>query len=112
MREERTVAEYIGESQFHAKMLGLRDGVGVLVVHVAGAHRGSFVTAMTEQRVGPNMRTVERFACVVERFTNGQFSYAAVFPSLDWGTWDIELGDTYSAKVTVFNGHVAEVDWR
>ncbi len=86
---------------------------GALVVYVNKDFQGQTV----EAKGLPNHYA----ANIVERRINGELTYAAFFPRvkpdnywLDCRMYSTHYSSEYNltAQVTVFAGHVAEVDWR
>jgi len=96
-------------------ILHLTPQTGALVVYGRRDMRGKKVDIWTG-----NLSNLKTFSAnMVEREINGQRVFAAVFPRLPAGDYDIKedfswhlIRRNFESEVTVFPGEVAEVDWR
>lgn len=88
-------------------VLDIGQDVGALIIYTEPALRGR------EIEVSPRGSAARVHVEVLERRIEGRPVFAAVFPGLRAGDWDIwgDAPDT-SARVTVVGGKVATIDWR
>ena len=89
-------------------VLDIGQDIGALIVYTAAELRGREIEISPHGRVAPRVH-VE----VLERRVSGRPVFAAVFPSLRAGEYDIWNGAPNPAgTVTVVGGEVATLDWR
>ena len=89
-------------------VLDIGRDVGALIIYTKAELRGREIE-VSPQGSGAKRVHVE----VLERRINGQPVFAAVFPGLRAGDYDIwENAPTPSGTVTIVGGEVAAVDWR
>jgi hypothetical protein len=88
-------------------VLDIGQDVGALVIYTEAALRGR------EIEVSPRGTTARVHVEVLERRINGRPVFAAVFPGLRAGDYDIwEDFPKSGGTVTIVGGEVATVDWR
>lgn len=87
-------------------VLDIGQDVGALMIYTEAALRGR------EIEVSPRGSAARVHVEVLERSINGRTVFAAVFPGLRAGDYDIwENAPNSSGTVTVVGGEVATVDW-
>lgn len=108
--KEEVMGEFL-EVHVEGIIMDLTQQTGAMVVYCRPALQG--------QRVDLQKRVpITNFkASIVERLVNGRSVFAAVFPRLPTGDYDVYgmLNGKIVHKaeeITVFPGEVAEVDWR
>jgi hypothetical protein len=88
-------------------------GVGMLTVYGAEDHRGNEVEV---RRAAWNSRIKPVYQNMVERYHNGHFMMAALFPLLEEGTYTVRMQISWrewrEVKISIYDGAVSEVDWR
>lgn len=94
--------EYFEQIRIEGVIFSVNEEYGALVVYCKERHRGNHVW------VSPGGFS----ANVVERTVNEKPTYAAVFPHLRSGQYQVKMTSEYDAYISVFPGHIAEVDWR
>ena len=89
-------------------VLDIGRDLGALIIFTVPELRGR------EIEVSPRGRAAKRVHVeVLERRANGRPVFAAVFPGLRAGDWDIwENRPNPSGTVAIVGGEVATVDWR
>ena len=88
-------------------VLDIGQDVGALVIYTEAALRGR------EIEVSPHGTTARVHVEVLERRINGRPVFAAVFPGLRAGDYDIwEDFPKPRGTITIVGGEVAKVDWR
>ncbi len=88
-------------------VLDIGRDVGALVIYTEAALHGR------EIEVSPRGSAARVHVEVLERRINGRPVFAAVFPGLRAGDYDIwEDAAQSSGTVTIVGGEVATVDWR
>ena len=89
-------------------VLDIGQDVGALVIYTAAELRGR------EIEVSPRVCGAKRVHVeVLERRVNGRPIFAAVFPGLRAGDYDIwENYPEPRGTVSIVGGEIAEVDWR
>jgi hypothetical protein len=89
-------------------VLDIGQDIGALVLYTDAELRGR------EIEVGPRGSDAKRVHVeVLERRINGRPVFAAVFPGLRAGNYDIwENAGNPNGTVTIVGGEVATVDWR
>jgi hypothetical protein len=88
-------------------VLDIGGEVGALILYAPPELHGREIEV---SRAGRSARV---HAAVLERRIGGRTVFAAVYPGLDAGTYDVWRGPTSSAaRVTVPAAGVAELDWR
>jgi hypothetical protein len=89
-------------------VLDIGQDVGALIIYTEAELRGREIEVSPRGSAGTRVH-VE----VLERRINGRPVFAAVFPGLRAGDYDIwENFPDRSATVTIVGGEVATVDWR
>jgi hypothetical protein len=89
-------------------VLDIGQDIGALIIHTAAELRGREIEVSPR---GTNARRVH--VEVLERRINDQPVFAAVFPGLCAGDYDIWDGAANPrGSVTIVGGEVATVDWR
>ena len=89
-------------------VLDIGQDVGALIIYTVRELRGREIE-VSPRGSDPKRVHVE----VLERRINGRPVFAAVFPGLRAGDWDIwGDGPNRRATVTILGGEVATVDWR
>jgi hypothetical protein len=89
-------------------VLDIGQNVGALMIYTDAALRGREIEVSPRGGIAMPVH-VE----VLERRVNGRPFFAAVFPGLRAGDYDIwEHFPTLSGTVTIVGGEVATVDWR
>jgi hypothetical protein len=106
--EAETMAEqHIDRVHPEKIVLDIGQDVGALIIYTEAASRGR------EIEVSPRGSAARVHVEVLERSINGRPVFAAVFPGLRAGDYDIwENTPNPSGPVTVVGGEVATVDWR
>jgi hypothetical protein len=89
-------------------VLDIGQDIGALIIYTEADLRGR------EIEVSPRGSAASRVHVeVLERRINGGPVFAAVFPGLRAGDWDIwENGPNPSGTIAIVGGEVATVDWR
>ncbi len=89
-------------------VLDIGQNVGALIIYTTAELRGR------EIEVSPQGKDAARVHVeVLERRINGQPVFAAVFPGLRAGDYNIwENAPNRCSSVTIVGGRVAAVDWR
>jgi hypothetical protein len=88
-------------------VLDIGQEVGALIIYIKAELRGR------EIEVSPRGSATRVHAELLERRINGRPVFAAVFPGLRAGDYDIwENFPKPSGTVTIVGGEVATVDWR
>lgn len=105
--------EYFEHIRIEGVILGLSEQTGAIVVYTKSNLRGENLEASTGGMT--NRKTYG--ANVVERTINNRQTFAAIFPRLPVGTYNIyheKRGDIKRSQhgLSVFAGEVTEVDWR
>jgi hypothetical protein len=100
--------EHIDRVHPETVVLDIGQDVGALIIYTVPELRGR------EIEVSPRGSDRKRVHVeVLERRINGVPVFAAVFPGLRVGHWDIwDKGPSPSASVAIVGGEVATVDWR
>ena len=99
--------EHIDRVHPETVVLDIGQDVGALIIYTVPELRGR------EIEVSPRGSDRKRVHVeVLERRINGVPVFAAVFPGLRAGHWDIYNGPSPSASVAIVGGEVATVDWR
>jgi hypothetical protein len=89
-------------------VLDIGGDIGALIIYTEAALRGREIEASPRGSVATRTHVQ-----VLERRINGQPVFAAVFPGLRAGVYDIwEKATTPSSTVTIVGGEVTTVDWR
>jgi hypothetical protein len=88
-------------------VLDIGQDIGALIIYTAAELRGR------EIEVSPRGAAARVHVEVLERRINGQPVFAAVFPGLRAGDYDIwENAPTPKGTVTIVGDKVATIDWR
>jgi hypothetical protein len=88
-------------------VLDIGQHIGALIIYTAAELRGR------EIEVSPRGVAKRVHVEVLERRIDGRPVFAAVFPGLRAGDYDIwETGPNTGGTVTIVGGEVATVDWR
>jgi hypothetical protein len=88
-------------------VLDIGGDIGALIIYTEAALRGR------EIEVSPQGSAARVHVEVLERRINGRPIFAAVFPGLRAGDYDMwENFPKSSGTVTIVGGEVATVDWR
>ena len=87
-------------------VLDIGQDIGALVIYTGPELRGR------EIEVSPRSFANRVHVEVLERRINGRPVFAAVFPGLRAGDYDIWENDQNPNTVTIVGGKVATVDWR
>ena len=88
-------------------VLDIGGDIGALIIYAEGELHGR------EIEVSPRGSTTRVHVEVLERRINGRPVFAAVFPGLRAGEYEIwENARKPSGTVTIVGGEVATVDWR
>jgi hypothetical protein len=88
-------------------VLDIGQDVGALIIYTEAALRGR------EIEVSPSGSATRVHVEVLERRINGRTVFAAVFPGLHAGDYDIWQNPLNSNEtVTIVGGNVATIDWR
>jgi hypothetical protein len=88
-------------------VLDIGQDIGALIIYTAAELRGR------EIEVSPQGAATRVHVEVLERRINGRPVFAAVFPGLHTGDYDIwQSALNPSGTVTIVGGEVATVDWR
>lgn len=94
--------------QAGAVVLDIGGDTGALVIHASGALLGLQIEVARRDGVGKRVHVD-----VLERAAGDHSAFAAVFPSLSSGDYEVwNDGEQPAGFVTVVAGTVAEVDWR
>jgi hypothetical protein len=99
--------EHIDRVHPETVVLDIGQDIGALIIYTEADLRGR------EIEVSPKGVAKRVHVDVLERRINCRPVFAAVFPGLRAGDWDIwENGPSPSGTVTIVGGEVATVDWR
>lgn len=99
--------QHIDRVHSETVVLDIGKDMGALVIYTHAELRGR------EIEVSPQGSAKRVHVEVLERRVNGQPVFAAVFPGLRAGDYDILAnGPIPSGAVTIVGGEVATVDWR
>jgi hypothetical protein len=96
-------ADYWTRRHTESVVLDIGDNVGALVLYTDSARHGQEIEVSP---LGSNARRVH--SAVLERSVNGRTLYAAVYPELEEGDYEV-CGDG-SPKFTITAGSVVEVN--
>jgi hypothetical protein len=89
-------------------VLDIGRDIGALVIYTAAELRGQEIEVSPRGTVATRVH-VE----VLERRINGRPVFAAVFPQLRAGDYDIsESAPNHTSVVTIAGGEVSTIDWR
>jgi hypothetical protein len=101
---------YFERLQVRGVVFGLSEETGALVVYQPPSQRGRTVDANLKNERGG---TAQKFhANTVERTIDDKEVFAAIFPRLPTGTYDVVGYGDIVRGLTIFPGEVAEIDWR
>jgi hypothetical protein len=112
MEEERIAEERIDRVHPEAVVLDIGQDIGALIIYTEAALRGR------EIEVSPRGSAARVHVEVLERRIRGAAVFAAVFPKLRAGDYDIWNDDLNPSglnpgdSVTIAGGEVAILDWR
>jgi hypothetical protein len=111
-KNDRERAEQMAEERHSDRVhpetvvLDIGQDIGALIIYTEQALRGR------EIEVSPQGGATRIHVEVLERRVNGLPVFAAVFPGLRAGDYDIWDAPNPHATVTIVGGEVATVDWR
>jgi hypothetical protein len=90
-----------------AVVLDIGDGIGALVLHTTAALVGA------EIEISPDGHDQDRRHVAVLARPGGSGIYAAVYPDLPFGTWNLwhPVTNRIALTVTVADGRITEADW-
>lgn len=93
--------------QFGSAVLDIGGDIGALLIHTPEAMLGQ------EIEISPKGDSHRVHTDVLERWVQNHSVFAALFPTLSAGDYDIwGDGDKPVGEVTVIGGQVVELDWR
>ncbi|SRR6266567_2897642 len=103
--------EFFGKIHMEGVIYGVSNEYGALVVYTKVDERGQTLRLSPEGNYSENTAFAN---VVIKQYVLDEVLGVAVFPHLPPGTYTLEMQNKLypHTQITVFPGHVAEVDWR